>query len=154
MAAQSVPTQAVRAIAERIRGLADMPYRDQVYERTLLQDAKGNWTNLQRGVWVYDDEEEGEAPGTNQSEDIGYPIVVTIVRPVVGGTVEDAEAVRIGREKIRKAFIHQRLTELAIDNGHHCTCTVRHGTKRKRDQDARYEVSSLVIVVWMRETRS
>lgn len=154
MAAESVPTQAIRAIADKIRALPDMPYRDQVYERTLLADAKGAWTNLQRGVYVYDDEEEREAAGTNRSEDIGYPIVVTIVRPRVGGTKDDAEAVRIAREQVRKAFIHQRLSEIAIDNGHHCTCTVLHGTKRKREPDERYEVSSLVVVVWMRETRS
>lgn len=149
----SVAAQAVDEIAEEI-GKLENASNFGVFRRALLSDDKGQWSNLQSGIYVFDSAEEDEAAGTNERDDIGYGISVVIVKGTSGGISEGLESLRDFREKVRRRFHNQRLRKVVLEGSHHCTCRVSHGPRRQRTKDDRYEISSLIIRVWMREARS
>jgi hypothetical protein len=90
---------------------------------------------------------EVELAGTNELDDIGYGVLVTMV---VNNDCDPTEDDLFGdwRQKIRKKFIHQKLSGVASVH----TCLVQPGpiyeTKPKN-----LDVGSLVIRVISRETR-
>lgn len=106
----------------------------------------------QRGITLYPDKEVQQA-GTNRSEDIGYGCGVLIALPADhAGTAMGN--VNEWRRLIRRRFINQRLSVTAPSNGHHCICTVEHGDFADDFDDHKFEIGTLIIRVWTRETRT
>lgn len=105
-----------------------------------------------RGITLHP-EPERQDPGTNRSEDIGYGCGVTMYAGA------DHASTTLGnvtewRRLIRRAFINQRLSVTAPSNGHVCISTVEHGDFAKDFDHHKYEIGTLLIRVWTRETRT
>lgn len=91
---------------------------------------------------------EREFPGTNERDDIGYAVDITMVVDNSADPTED-DIFADWRQKIRKAFIHQRLTGVSSV----CTCLVEPGPVYANVPE-NYDVSSLTIRVLSREART
>ena len=65
---------------------------------------------IHSGVTVHLPEKEWELEGTNTCDDIAYPIMVTIVRGTSGSESDHVGRIATWRQKIRREFIHQRLS--------------------------------------------
>lgn len=111
----------------------------------------GTWLP-HRGITLHP-EDERQDPGTNRSEDVGYGCGVTMMLPADHSS-EALGIVTEWRRLIRRAFINQRLSVTAPTNGHVCISTVEHGDFAKDFDKHKYELSSLLIRVWTRETRT
>lgn len=111
----------------------------------------GTWIP-HRGITIHPEPPRQKA-GTNRSEDIGYGIGITAMIPADHSS-EELGTIGDWIEIIRRTFINQRLTNVTPFNGHVCISTVEHGDFAKDFDDHKYEVSSLLIRVWARETRS
>ena len=91
---------------------------------------------------------EREFAGTNERDDIGYGVQITMVLDNSADPTE-TDIFSDWRQKIRKAFIHQRLSGVTSV----CTCLVEPGPVYKNVPED-YDVSTLLIRVISRETRS
>lgn len=107
---------------------------------------------IHRGISIHP-EREVEIAGTNKSEDIGYGVGVTMIMPA-NHALSELGNVTEWRRLIRRKFISQRLSNLRVQSGHVCPCTVEHAEFPRDFDDHKYEISSLLIRVWVRETRS
>ena len=125
---------------------------DEIVVRRLPWSDNGTQTVVHRGITFYPLEEQ-EAPGTNVREDIGYPCGCAIILPADHGTAAHVAKVLDCREKIRRRFIHQRLSGVTLTGGTYLTTKVQHLQINLPREAHRYEVSSLLIRCWMREPR-
>jgi len=120
-------------------GLGNM---EQVAVRTAPSD-KGQFYP---GITVHPVAER-EFIGTNERDDIGYGIQVTMVVND-DNDLDEADVIGNWRQKIRKGFIHKKIA--AVSNN--CTVLVEHGPvyePNKHDQ----KISTLILRVIVRETR-
>jgi hypothetical protein len=90
---------------------------------------------------------------TNRSEDVGYGCVVLMALPADHAATEMSIVDEWDR-LIRRRFINQRITVTAPSNGHHCLCTIEPGDYADEFDDHKFEISTLGIRVWTRETRT
>ena len=90
---------------------------------------------------------ESEFPGTNERDDPGYQIQVTMV---LNSNNDQDEGDILGqwRQNIRKAFAHQKISTVSTS----CTCLVNMG-KMYENVKGEYDVSTLVIIAISREAR-
>lgn len=93
---------------------------------------------------------ENERPGTNERDDVGYGIQVTMVMDN-SAYPDELDYFSEWRQKIRKAFIHQRLTGTGTDTIY--TCLVEPGPVYKNVPE-NYDIDTLVIRVMSREART
>jgi hypothetical protein len=108
--------------------------------------------NVTRGIVVHPEREDQNA-GTNRSEDVGYGCGVTMFIPADHSS-DDLGPVTEWREIISRKFRNIRLTNVRVNVGHVCICTVEPADFAKDFKNHEYEISSLLIRVWARETRS
>ena len=90
---------------------------------------------------------ETEILGTNERDDIGYGIQITMVVNDDNDLDED-DLLGVWRQTIRKKFIHQRIT--GVSNV--CTTQVEPG-KVYNDNNHDLQISTLLLRVFVRETR-
>jgi len=91
---------------------------------------------------------ESEHRGTNERDDIGYPVLITfVVNNDVDPTEDDLFAT--WRQTIRKAFIHKKLSGVTSV----CTCLVEHGPVFQ-DVPDHLDVGTMVLRFISRETRT
>ena len=91
--------------------------------------------------------EENEFAGTNERDDIGYGVQVTMVVDNSADPTED-DVLAEWRQTIRKAFIHQRLSGVSDVT----TCLVQPGPVYQKVPE-NYDVSSIIIRAIAREAR-
>jgi hypothetical protein len=137
----------MNAVLERIKGLELPGHPRPVIRRWPWSD-----THIHSGITIHPTP-ESEAPGTNEREDIGYGVGVTMILPTDHGMTENVERIPIWRAKIRRAFINQRL-RVKFDGASEHVCKVEHGNFPLPREAHKYEVSSLIIRCWMRESRN
>lgn len=127
--------------------------QDEIVVRRQWATRQGDGTWVpHRGITIHA-EKEKQDPGTNRSEDIGYGIGVTMFIPP-SHAASSLGNVTEWRRLIRRRFINQRLQITAPVNAHICINTVEHGDFAKDFDYHTYELSTLLIRVWTRETRS
>lgn len=92
--------------------------------------------------------EEREYRGTNERDDIGYPIQITMV---VNNDVDPSEDDRFAdwRQQIRKKFIHQKLSAVSTIS----TCQIEHGPVYAKTQE-HLDIGTMVLVFINREART
>lgn len=120
--------------------------------RQALRKAGDGTLTPHRGITIHPEKEVQNA-GTNRSEDIGYGCGITIYLGADHSS-EDMGIATDVREAIRQKFINRRLTNVQPKNGHVCINTVEHGDFANDLDKHKYEVGTLLIRVWARETRS
>lgn len=146
--------QCLDKIVQTIKGLGLLGFKQDEIKRLrqwARKQGNGVWIP-HRGITVHPEQERQES-GTNRSEDIGYGCGVTFCL----GMDHSEEAlgyVTDAREIVRRAFINQRLQGLTVVKGHVCISTVEHGDFAKDFDDHQWEIGTLLIRVWARETRS
>lgn len=91
---------------------------------------------------------EDELLGTNEQDDIGYGIQITMVINDDDDLDED-DIIGTWRQNIRKAFIHQRVSGITGC----CTTYVEHGPVYTPN-DENLTISTLILRVIVREARS
>lgn len=97
---------------------------------------------------------EAEAAGTTGRDDIGYGIgCVIVLSPDSGQSANTGRASEI-RAKIRREFIHQRLTTVTLSGGYYLTTKFQHGQIHLPREAHRFEASTVLIRCWVRESRS
>lgn len=105
-----------------------------------------------RGITVHPIEET-EAPGTNEREDIGYGVGVTMVVPSDLKLTEGRDKVYAWREAIRRKLYHDVLS-ITFAGGLYLQTKISHNQLVMPKEADRYEFSSLLVRCWMREGRT
>jgi hypothetical protein len=123
----------------------------KVRRQGVRKEGNGTW-KCHRGITVHPEPERQE-PGTNRSEDIGYGCGVTFLLGA-DHSEQNIGYITDARELVRRKFINQRLPNVKVVTGHVCTSTVEHGDFAKDFDDHQWEIGTLLIRVWARETRS
>lgn len=91
---------------------------------------------------------EVEHHGTNERDDIGYGVVITMVSNDDADVTED-DLVGDWRQKIRKAFIHKKLAAVTG------SCAVLwEPTKYDHDNNKNLTISTMLMRVIVREART
>lgn len=135
------------AVVSTIRSLnLDGVALDEVVPR----DAPDDWTGFKpRGISVVALEEQ-ELPGTNRSEDYGYPFLIIRASGTGKGRDEMGAVTSRWRDAIRKAFNQRRLAGVAAV----WICIVNNGDfLPQRPWEDNRALSSLVVTCWARERR-
>lgn len=114
------------------------------------RDAPADWNSFQhRGISVIGLAEQ-ELPGTNASEDYGYPFLVVWCKGTGKGPEEETTQQAEWRHAVRTAFNQKRLpavTEVWI-------CLVNNGELlNKREWADNRALSTLVVTCWARQRR-
>jgi len=145
----TVAEECLSAVVRTIRDL----HLDGVHDDEIQpHDTPPEWNEFfPRGIAIVPLEER-ELPGTNQSEDYGYPFLV--VRTTGGGKGRDemTGTQQRWRDAVRKAFNNKRIG--GVSGGRLWICTVDSGDylSRRPWQD-NHSLSSLIVTCWARETR-
>ncbi len=148
-----VHEQMLDEIVAGIRGLKLPIPDDEIQKRRGPYQVNGDKTiTPYRGISVYPTQEQ-EAPGTHGKEDIGYAVGVAIILPADHSFTANVGKVLECRSRIRRRFIHQRLTKPALSGGYYLTTKVAHLPINLPREAHKYEASSLLIRCWMREPR-
>jgi len=152
--AYEVHKQAMAVICTRIKALSLPGFsREQIVVRRWPWDTKADGTvNYHHGITIHP-EREIEAPGTNERDDIGYGIGVTMIVPADHASTANVDKVPMARREIRAEFHHQKLTGVSLNDSIHLNCTVEHNAINTPRDGHRYEISSQIIRFWMREAR-
>lgn len=104
-----------------------------------------------RGISVHPGEEQ-ESQGTNERDDIGYGVFITMLIPQNTDTADGAGLLPLWRRKIRKRFSHVRLG-IKESGSNEITTTIRPGQYLEpRGIKGRYEKSVLLVRCWVRES--
>jgi hypothetical protein len=149
----AVYEQAIEEVRNRIQTLV-LPgiSSDQVVIR------KFPWDNntIFPGVTVaWEDEREFETEGSNERDDVGYPIIITAVRGSTRGWGEQIDRITDWRQLIRREFHNKRLTTVTATNVTHIVCTV---TPREVSVPSQfgnsYDASRVEVRAWFREPRT
>jgi hypothetical protein len=148
----ALQTQFLEATAKAIRGLT-LPGAPDVAVRRLPWNDTGDATHFYRGITVHPTTEAVSA-GTNLREDIGYGCVVTMIVPASGSVAEDIDKVSQWREAIRRKVVHDAFQDINLEGANHYTTKVVHHQLNVPKEGHRYEISSLLIRCWMRESRT
>lgn len=90
---------------------------------------------------------EHEYPGTNERDDVGYGIVITMVANDDADVTED-DLIGDWRQKIRKKLIHQKLSGITG-----CVTVLWESDKYDHDNKKNLTISTMVMRVIVRETR-
>ena len=96
------------------------------------------------------------AGGTNSRDEIGHPFLITIATGTGKGNTEGAEFIDYTRERIRRAFNHQRLEGFDVTGVCDCGCTVQTHDLDLLDMGEwaqNWTVSQLKVTFWAREPR-
>lgn len=136
---QSTILSAVKTIIDNL-SLAGV---DECQVRCSPSDGK----HLFPGITVSPTTEE-ESPGTNERDDIGYGIVITMVANDDADVTED-DLIGTWRQSIRKAFIHKKLTAVTGS----CVVLWEPG-KYDHDNNKNLTISTMLMRVIVRETRT
>jgi hypothetical protein len=107
---------------------------------------------IHRGITIHP-VEETEAPGTNEREDIGYGVGVTMIVPTNMGLTDGRDTVYAWREAIRRKLYHDVLP-ITLTNGLYLQTKVSHNQLVAPKEADAYEISSLLVRCWMREKRT
>jgi hypothetical protein len=90
---------------------------------------------------------EREYPGTNERDDIGYGITVTMVA-TDDADVDEDDLVGDWRQKIRKKLIHQKLSGVTG-----CCTVLWDSAQYEKDNKRNLGISTMLFRVIVRETR-
>jgi hypothetical protein len=126
--------------------------RKQRLEYQLTSDGHLSIKQWQRGI-IFFPMPEAEAPGTHGRDDIGYGIGLAIALPVDSGQATNTGRASEIRAKIRRRFVHQRLTTVTLSGGYYLTTGFSHLQIHLPREAHRFEVSAALIRCWMRESR-
>ena len=143
-----VANQCLDAVISTLRGITlDGVASDEIVAR----DAPSDWMDFRpRGISVIPLEEQ-ELPGTNQSEDYGYPFLLVRASGTAKGWNEHGEITPRWRNTVRKAFNQRRLvgvSEVWI-------CQVSSGDYlSQRPWEENKAISTMVVTCWARERRN
>lgn len=148
-----VHEQCLDEIVSGIRGLKLPVPADEIQKRrgALQQNGDKTFTPF-KGISVYPIQ-ENQAPGTFSREDIGYGCGVMIYFGADHSYSANVGKLLECRAKIRRKFIHQRLTTPTLSGGYYLQTKVSHLPINTPREAHRYEASSLLIRCWMREPR-
>lgn len=156
MTTQATPplqTQAEDAVLLAIQqlGLPSLSADMVVAVRRPWVQRGGDWI-IYPGISIHGGPEV-EDNGTNQREDIGYPVFVTMVAPSDPSRRSSRDLLPSWREPIRRRFIHGVLSNVAISGGLFLRTRCVPGAFPHPEGDDKYESSTLKVLVWMREPR-
>jgi hypothetical protein len=94
-----------------------------------------------------------EAWGTNERDDIGYGIGITMYRGGDHAAYELIDEVPAWREKIRRELAYRTIT-ISASGCDMLTTHVEHGQLLVPKEFAHWEFSHLVLRCWVRESRT
>lgn len=149
-----ITEQAVQKTVEYLRSLnLGLPESEIVGRRKPFEPVEGGLQGY-KGITVSPVPEK-VAPGTNRSEDIGYGVQITELSPKDPSLSSGIAGPTERRTTIRRALIHQKPIEFSISSGHYCITTVEHSdvfdTVRLLPK---WDVTTLIVRYWIRETRA
>lgn len=133
-------------------GLPADEVRKRRLEYKLTTDGRVSLKEWERGITFFPIP-EAEAPGTTGRDDIGYGIGCVIVLPPDSGQSANIGRASEIRAKIRRRFIHQRLTTVTVSGGYYLTTKFSHSAIHLPREAHRFETSTLLIRCWVRESR-
>lgn len=144
--------QALDAVATAIQGLdlTGLP-DDEVRVRRWPWKETSQGTVPHRGITVHP-LTEAEYPGTNERDDIGYGIGVTIIVGSDHAAYEQIDRVPAWREAIRRN-LHRTRLGLSITGCNELDFMVSHGQLNVPKDLSKYEVSTLFCRYAIRESR-
>jgi hypothetical protein len=133
-------------------GLPPEEVRKRRLEYKITSDGRVVIKEWERGVTFFPIP-EAEAAGTTGRDDIGYGIGCVIVLGSDSGQSANVGLASEIRAKIRRRFIHQRLTTVTVSGGYYLTTTFSHQQINLPREAHRFEASSQLIRCWVRESR-
>lgn len=147
----SLQKQTAAAIVTAIQALdLEGIQDDEIVARKVARED----THIDYGITV-SWEDEREARGTNERDDIGYPFVVTMCQGTSRGATDEMAKLSKWRENIRRTFHNKRLTGISSTGTNVIPCTVQHrDVTVPKEYLASKDVSQLVITAWFRESRT
>lgn len=150
MASTSLFGKVLDAVATVIQGLdLDGVHDDEIRVRKHPDDD----SRVYPGITVHPAVDwQHRREGTNERDDVGYGVQVTMVQATSQDVRRQIDRRLLWREKIRREFIHQRAPLSSITEVYTCHIEAAPPFNR-RDFRKDYDVDSLVIRVWTRETR-
>lgn len=143
--------QALTAVATAIRKLG-LPgiQGDEIVVRNYPWRGSGQEITYHRGISVHPGGEQ-ESRGTNERDDIGYGVFITMLKPADHDTAEGIALIPFWRRKIREALHHTRL-KLVENGSNEIETVVQPGNYlTPRGVRGRYNTSVLLVRCWMRE---
>lgn len=152
MSNRSVYGQCLEKVRQEIEGLN--LYGLDPSEKPVVRKHPGDNNKLRKGITISPGNPV-EGRGTNASDDIGYPVSVTILKAGNGSLLDHIDRQMFWKEEIRKHFSRRRLTGLTIKGGSFLECVVRDGEAfdPKLFENAT-DASTLLILCWTREPRA
>ena len=149
-----VHEQCLDEIVAGIKGLKLWTPAEEVRKRRLeyklTTDGRVMLREWERGITVFPIQEM-EAAGTHNKHDIGYGCGCVIALPADHGQADNIGRMLEARAKIRRRFIHQKLTTIQLTGGYYLTTKVQNLPINQPRESHRFEASSLLIRCWMRE---
>jgi len=148
-----VHEQCVLETVRLLQGLEPGLPDDEIVARRMPWKVVGRAVEIHPGESVHPVKER-YARGTNQSEDIGYGVQVTSVTPKDASLKDGIGKPSARRSQVRRLFIHQKPANLTLTSALYLTTTVEPGELFDAPRGIeRYDVHSVIIRYWVRETR-
>lgn len=144
--------QALDAVATAIQtlSLTNLP-SDEVRVRRWPWKETDRGTIAHRGITVHP-LTEAEYPGTNERDDVGYGIGITMIVGSDHAAYEQIDGIPAWREAIRRN-LHRTRLGLSISGCNELDFMVSHGQLNVPKDLHKYEISTLVGRYAMRESR-
>lgn len=148
-----VHEQCLQELVRVTKGLALPLAADTIRVRRLwyIKGDQGNITP-QQGITFWPLVER-EAAGTFGRDDIGYGCGCAIVFAADHALTANVGKSLVCRAKIRRKFIHQRISNVTLTDGYYLTTLVEPLAINEPLETHRFEASFLTIRCWMREPR-
>lgn len=155
----SVHDSAIDAVRQ---GILDLKLTGLTSQNIHLR--KVPWDNINRpqyGVTLSPQVTDGsaetvEADGSNERDDIGYPIYVTMVMSTGKGWDQNRETMAEWRQKIWRTFHRKRLASFSVAGVNQIGCYVKPVTIHLPQQyvNDNLDVGQLLVRTWFRELRT
>lgn len=152
----SIQVQAENKVIDILKSMElAWPPASMIAARRLPWDVKGDGTVvIHPGITVHP-LKPVFAAGTNEREDVGYGVGITIIAPTDHSSAEMRDRVPACREAIRRKLVEDRLSTLPLVSGATYIQTKIGDSEVNLPREAhRYEVSGLVARCWVREPRT
>lgn len=116
------------------------------------RDGSGKIVSIHRGITIHP-VPESERAGTNEREEVGYGVGITMVVPYDHSGTTNRDVIPAWRSAIRRKIIRDTIT-ITESGANFCDLTWEHGRISVPREMHQWEVSTMVGRCWVRQTRT